>query len=136
MNGTGSICAHGRKEVLSLEVVCNLFQLLAVTREKYATSARTVANTDYISLYILRAVRCSVEGLVVPAMSTRQIGERCFVEALQKSALIKTMREMVPTWKSKQGIWFGCQPDTHHTRRRFVVYLGFPVVDLILFRYG
>lgn len=39
------------------------------------------------------------------------------------------------TWKPEEGIRLGGHADTDETALGLVVYLGLPVVDVILFRY-
>lgn len=73
MNSAWSVGAHGWEEVLCFQIACNLFEFLAVACEEYATSTRTVADTDYVTLYIFWAIWCPVEGLIVSAVSTGQI---------------------------------------------------------------
>lgn len=37
-----------------------------------------------------------------------------------------------PTRQSEKRVWFCCETDADHGRVGFVVYFGFPVVDLVL----
>ncbi len=43
---------------------------------------------------------------------------------------------MRPTWESEEGVRLGSHADAEQGRFGLFVDLGFPVVDVVLFRYG
>jgi hypothetical protein len=64
-----SLCADCREEVLSLESVCNVVKLLAITCEKDCSCARPVPNSDNVSLNVSWSVSGRCEGLVVTSVA-------------------------------------------------------------------
>jgi hypothetical protein len=62
------------KEVLRFKAMGDVIELFAIAGEKYRAASRPVSNTDYITLYKLRAVGCWGEGLVETTVARRDVG--------------------------------------------------------------
>lgn len=65
----GSVGSDGREEILTLQIVSNLVQLLAISGKENATSSWSVADSDHIALNVGRAIGVRCERLIVPAVT-------------------------------------------------------------------
>ena len=57
-----------------------VIESLAIAGEENRPRPRSITNSDNVALYVLRSVRCRVEGLVVSSSANRCISNRVFVK--------------------------------------------------------
>ena len=73
MHGTRSVGAHGWEEVLRLEAMYNIFELFSIPGEEDSPGSWSIAQSYNVALNILRTIVSRGEGLVVSAVSRRQV---------------------------------------------------------------
>lgn len=81
MHLTRSLGADRGEEVLSLESVCNVVKFLAIASEENRSSARSVTNSNDVSLNICGPVSGRCEGLVVASITVGSVRDRGLVVA-------------------------------------------------------
>ena len=63
---TGPVGANSGKEILRFETVCYIIQLLSIACKENGACSRSIADANYVTLYICRTVGCRCKRLVVP----------------------------------------------------------------------
>lgn len=88
-----SIRADCWEEVLTLETVCDIFQLLSIACEEDRAGPWSVAYTYNISLLIYGRILRPFKRLVVSSLSGRRVRDREFVQSFIQSALFLDHRK-------------------------------------------
>ena len=79
MYGARTVGTDGWKEVLCLEPMSNVVKFLAIAGEEYTAGSGTVADPNHIALHEVGTIIGWVEGLIIPAMTSRYVGYGAFV---------------------------------------------------------